>query len=361
MKTTTFSLIIPTYNERKNLPTLIKKIHEILSNRYEYEIIIVDDNSPDQTWKLAEELAKQYPIKVIRREGKLDLSSAVAEGFKHANGKILGVIDADLQHPPEILPALIEEIKNGKDIAVASRYAKGGKIEGWKLRRKIVSKGARLLAKILVPQARVVKDPLSGYFVLKREVIEGIELKPVGYKILLEVLTKGKYEEVAEIPMTFGTRNNGKSKLTFREYIKFIKHLYRLSETIGEAVKLVRYMVISIFAVFVNMFIYLILTRYFHINYVYSSILSLETMIIFSFALSEIWVPKTKTEKPANTILRGIKYNTLCLGGILINITILWLFTNILNIHYLISNLFGATGAAIWNYAMNIWLIWKTK
>jgi len=361
MKNPTFSLIVPTYNERENLPILVKKIHETLSNYCDYEIIVVDDNSPDQTWKIAEELSKQYPIKVIRRKGKLDLSSAVAEGFKHANGKILGVIDADLQHPPEILPTLIEEIKNGKDIAVASRYTKGGKIEGWGLTRKIVSKGARFLAKILVPQARVVKDPLSGYFVLKREVIEGIELKPVGYKILLEILAKGKYEEAAEIPMTFGTRNNGKSKLTLKEYINFIKHLYRLSETIGEAVKLIRYMVISILAILVNMFIYLILTKYLYINYVYSSILSLETMILFSFALSEIWVPKTKIKKPTNIIVRGIKYNTLCLGGILINISILWLFTNILNIHYLISNFFGATGAAIWNYAMNIWLTWKTK
>jgi len=357
-----FSLIIPTYNEKENIPILVKRIHETLSNYCDYEVIIVDDNSPDQTWKVAEELAKEYPVKVIKRKGKLDLSSAVIEGFKHAHGKILGVMDADLQHPPEILPTLIEEIKNGKDLVVASRYTKGGKIENWGLRRKIVSKGARLLAKILVPQARVIKDPLSGYFVFRREVIEGIELTPVGYKILLEILAKGTYEEIAEIPITFGSRSMGKSKLTIGEYINFVKHLYRLSETIGEVIKLIRYMVISIFSLFVNMSLYLILTRYLNIHYIYSSILSLETMILFSFALNEVWVPRDKkSKKPANIILRGIKYNAFCLGGMLINVGILILFTDIFNIYPLLSNLFGATGALIWNYAMNIWLAWKTQ
>jgi len=362
MNKPTISLIIPTYNERDNLPVLVKRIHESLSNYCSYEIIVVDDDSPDETWKVAEELSKQYPVRVIRREGKLGLSSAVIEGFKHANGELLGVMDADLQHPPEILPNLIEEIKNGKDIVVASRYAKGGKIENWGLRRKIVSKGARFLTKVLVPQARSIKDPLSGYFILRREVIKGAELNPVGYKILLEILVKGSYEEVAEIPFTFGTRGTGKSKLTLGEYTNFLRHLYRLSETVGEVVKLVRYMAISILSLFVNIFFFLALTNYLNLHYLYSSILSLEAMILFSFALSEIWIYKGKeAAKPTNPVLRAIKYNVFCLGGLLINITILWLFTNVFNVYYLISNFFGATGAVIWNYAMNIWLTWKTR
>jgi len=362
MRKPTISLIIPTYNERENLPILVRRIHESLSNYYSYEIIVVDDDSPDETWKVAEELSKHYPIRVIRREGKLGLSSAVIEGFKHAHGELLGVMDADLQHPPEILPNLIEEIKNGKDIAVASRYVKGGKIENWGLKRKTVSKGARLLTKILVPQARGIKDPLSGYFILRREVIEKVELNPVGYKILLEILVKGNYKEVAEIPFTFGTRETGKSKLTVGEYTNFLRHLYRLSETVGEVVKLIRYTVISVLSLFVNILFFLVLTNYLSLHYLYSSILSLEAMILFSFALSEIWVFKSKkVHKPASPLLRAIKYNIFCLGGLLINIGILWLFTNVFNVYYLISNFFGATGAVIWNYAINIWLTWKTR
>ncbi|MCD6514509.1 MAG: glycosyltransferase family 2 protein [Candidatus Odinarchaeota archaeon] len=362
MEKPVLSLIIPTYNERENLPVLVKRIHDALSGYCSYEIIVVDDNSPDETWKVAEELSKQYPVKVVKRKGKLGLSSAVIEGFKHASGEFLGVMDADMQHPPEILPNLIEEARNGKDIVIASRYTKGGKIENWGLKRKIVSKGARFLTKVLVPQARGIKDPLSGYFIIRRDVVEDVELNPVGYKILLEILVKGKYEDVSEVPFTFGTRGMGKSKLNLGEYANFLRHLYRLSETVGEIVKLVRYMVISVLALFVNMFFFFVLTNYSSLNYIYSSILSLEAMILFSFALSEIWVLKgEQVKRPVNPALRALKYNAFCFGGILINIGVLCLFTNIFDVYYFVSNFFGSIGAVIWNYAMNIWLTWKTK
>lgn len=215
---------MPTYNERENLKTLVERIDSSLKGR-SYEVIIVDDNSPDKTWSLAQELAEFYPVKVIRRIGKRSLSSAIVDGFSHASGRHLVVMDADLQHPPEIIPKLIEAIENGADIAIASRYIKGGGIEGWTITRKIISLGAVFLARMLLTR---VKDPMSGFFALKKKVIEGVELKPKGYKILLEILAKGKHTKTAEIPYIFQPRKHGKSKLNMKEYGEYIRHLMAL-------------------------------------------------------------------------------------------------------------------------------------
>ncbi|HUV52457.1 MAG TPA: polyprenol monophosphomannose synthase, partial [Dehalococcoidia bacterium] len=181
------SLIVPTYNESENIKTLVERVHKSLSD-YNYELIVVDDNSPDGTAELAKSLSSKYPVRVIVRTNERGLASAVVAGFKQAKGDILGVIDADLQHPPEFVPNLIKGVKEGADVAIASRYIKGGAIEGWTLKRKIISLGAKLPANVLLTAARKIKDPLSGFFLFRKQVIEGTELSPTGYKILLEVL-----------------------------------------------------------------------------------------------------------------------------------------------------------------------------
>lgn len=217
------SIIVPTYNERENIKPLIERIGETLGQG-EYEILIVDDNSPDGTASVAESLSKDYPVRIIYRPGKLGLASAVVEGIGKAEGNIVGVIDADLQHPPELVAQLAEAVVEGNDIAIASRHVQGGGIENWSLLRRIVSKGATLLARPLTS----VHDPASGCFVLKKEVVMGIDFKPAGFKILLEILVKGKYERIKEIPYTFRERREGKSKLGLGEYTSYLKLLYSL-------------------------------------------------------------------------------------------------------------------------------------
>jgi dolichol-phosphate mannosyltransferase len=217
------SVIVPTYNEKENIQKLIPAVHKALS-KHEHEMIVVDDNSPDGTAKVAEELSKEYPVSVLKRKGKLGLASAIFHGFAHAKGDVLGVIDADLQHPPEYVEDFALTVMNGHDIAVGSRYTRGGKIEGWSKYRTLVSKGAIVLSKPLTN----VKDPMSGYFFLKRRVIEGVKFSPTGYKILLEILAKGSYKNVKEIPYTFKIRRLGKSKLGAGEYLNYLKLLYYL-------------------------------------------------------------------------------------------------------------------------------------
>jgi len=202
------SILIPTYNERDNIQELTKRIWESLSST-DFEVIFIDDNSPDNTAEVAEKLAEVYGnIKVLRRPSKLGLASAVLDGVKVAAGNIIAVMDADLQHPPEVLPLMFEKA-NGYDIVVASRYVDGGDIEGWSIWRRVISWGAIKLAHLLLPKTRKVRDPMSGFFMFRKKVVDEAQLNPIGFKILLEILVKGKYSSVSEVPYTFKPRKKG--------------------------------------------------------------------------------------------------------------------------------------------------------
>jgi len=222
-------VIVPTYNERGNLDELVRRITGSCSGAgIDVQIVIVDDNSPDGTGGNAEQLAKAHNIKVIHRAGKLGLSSAVIEGFRAASGDILVVMDADLSHPPETIPAMVSKIASGEaDVVVGSRYIEGGGVENWPLHRRLISKVATLFARPLTK----IKDPMSGYFALKRSVIDGVTLDPVGYKIGLEVIVKGHVSKVVEVPIHFANRKSGKSKLGGLEMIKYLDHVTRLYES----------------------------------------------------------------------------------------------------------------------------------
>ena len=218
------SLVIPTYNEKENIQKLIKKIQrEFKKNKIKGEIIVVDDNSPDGTGRILENLKKeQKNLKVIHRKGKLGLSSAVLEGWKIAEGEILGVMDADLSHPPEKLKQLFWAIeKENIDLAIGSRYIKGGKIIGWNFKRKLMSRVATLLARIYTN----VKDPMTGFFLIKKECVKDAKLNPKGFKILLEVIIKAKYKKIKEIPITFINRKKGKSKAGIKEIFYYLQNL----------------------------------------------------------------------------------------------------------------------------------------
>lgn len=221
MKKPLVSLIIPTYNESKNIKTLIPEVEKALKS-VPHEIIVVDDNSPDKTWHVASSFKS---VRIIRRIGERGLATAVIRGFKEAEGTILGVMDADLSHPPEKLKELVQPLLvYEQDLTIGSRLVRGGAVEEWPFFRKLTSWGARLLARPLTP----VKDIMSGFFFFRRSVIRGVELKPVGYKILLEILVKGHYRHVLEVPYVFRNREVGKSKLNSAEYWNYIKHLSRL-------------------------------------------------------------------------------------------------------------------------------------
>ena len=221
------SIIIPTYNEKANITRLVEKIHDTLAG-HKYEIVFVDDNSKDGTAGAISVLSYHYPARVLVRKNERGLASAVVHGFKHSSGDTIAVMDADLQHPPEVLTRLLREIKSGSDLVIASRYVPGGGCPDWGLIRKIISKGAIFLTHLCLSVTRPISDPMSGFFMLRRKVITGADLRPTGYKILLEILIEGHYLKSAEVPYIFHIRDFGESKLGIRTQIDFLKHLFRL-------------------------------------------------------------------------------------------------------------------------------------
>lgn len=222
------NILIPTYNEAENIAELIGRLTESLS-RVKYQVTIIDDNSPDETASIADGLAKTNAnIKVFRRKRKMGLGSAILDGLKMSDGKIIAVMDADLQHPPELILKMLNEIEKGHDLVIASRYIDEARIEGLKYKRKLISKGATLMAHILLPKIRLVKDPISGYFMFNQSVIDGIKLNTKSYKILTEILAKGRYVSILELPFTFSVRKAGESKLGTREALSYIMYLIKL-------------------------------------------------------------------------------------------------------------------------------------
>lgn len=223
------SLIIPTLNEAENLPPLLERISAALNGRA-YEVLLVDDNSHDNTKEVAASLATRYPVKLIVRERPKDgLGGAVLHGMRLSRGKYLVVMDADLQHPPEKLPELLSplEHQNGTDFVVGSRHVPGASTgEQWGLMRKINSDVATLLAR---PFAGRMRDPMSGFFALRRDTFEGAQrLTPLGYKIGLELMCKCRVHQVKEIPIHFAERTRGESKLSLKEQFRYLEHLSRL-------------------------------------------------------------------------------------------------------------------------------------
>ncbi|WP_017325599.1 polyprenol monophosphomannose synthase [Synechococcus sp. PCC 7336] len=231
-QTPLLSLVLPTYNESQNIEAIVHLLRKHLDERLpnNYELIIVDDDSPDGTWQIARNLARHFPqIEVLRRRQNRGLGTAVARGWQVSKGKILGVMDSDLQHPPQLLPRLIDAIERGADLALASRHIEGGGVSQWNGVRYLLSRGARRIGLAILPHVvGRISDPMSGYFLIRRSAIENVTLRPIGYKILIEVLGRGRVDRIAEIGYVFRSRREGDSKVTWRQFVEYLFHLIRL-------------------------------------------------------------------------------------------------------------------------------------
>jgi dolichol-phosphate mannosyltransferase len=355
----TISLIIPTYNEKDNITPLVERIHQALSG-YDYEIVLVDDNSQDGTIEIATALAPRYPVKVIVRRDERGLATAVVHGLKHAAGNIIGVMDADLQHPPEVLPDLIKALEGGADMVVASRYIKGGGCPNWGLTRKIISKAALMVSHLLLPSTRQVKDPLAGFFMFRRENIDIDRLKPVGYKISLEIMLTGNFHRIVEVPYIFEDRSAGKSKLRPQQQIDYLKHLFSLMSRTGELAMFLKFVAVGLSGVVVNEGVYWLLTRFGGLAaYDYwAVIIGIEVSIITNFILNDSFTfARRRTGKSFPG--RLLKFNLICVVGAGVQWGLFMLFTRVFGVYDLLSNFIGIVIAFLWNYYVNRNWTWK--
>jgi dolichol-phosphate mannosyltransferase len=360
------SLVLPTYNEAANLPELLPSIRKVLYG-ISHEIIIVDDDSPDGTWKVAQKIAHNLgDVHVIRRVGRRGLSSAVIEGFLAAKGDIFVVMDADGQHDMQLLPKLHRAVTEHSGIAIGSRYVEGGGVGAWDERRYALSRIATKLAIALC--AVKARDPMSGFFAVDRATFEEVlpRLNPKGFKILLDLLVHvPRRTQVTEVPFTFGVRRHGESKLSRRVQLEFLEYLYDVS--LGRYIPLtfVKYCIVGALGVGVHLTAFLLLSRYFAhglpltiFGFSLSVIGAIETAIVFNFWLNNLWTFAHARLRGVGMLVGFAKYNVACAFGALANYAVsTFLFS--LGWGEILSVVLGACTGIIWNYTMSRLFAWK--
>jgi dolichol-phosphate mannosyltransferase len=219
------TIVVPTYNERENLPVLAERVFRAVDPA-QAELLVVDDDSPDGTAQVAAELARRWPVRCVVRRGERGLATAVIAGLRHAAAERVIVMDADLSHPPESIPALMRVMDDPDvDIAIGSRFIEGAQIDlDWPLHRRLTSKMGRLLARPLTD----IPDVMSGFFCVRRAQVDVGRLDPVGYKILLELVVRHRWRNCVPVPITFSDRVAGHTKLDMPEQLRYLRHLSRL-------------------------------------------------------------------------------------------------------------------------------------
>jgi dolichol-phosphate mannosyltransferase len=233
------SVVFPAYNEAKNIPELVRRVNDSFAGSgASVQMIVVDDNSPDGTAQIVESLKEKYPnLKLLVRKNERGLATAVVRGWEMAEGKYFAVMDADLQHPADLVLRLYKAaVANGADMAVASRNVEGGGVGDWAWHRIVISNVANWIAKIFLPKSLYkITDTTTGCFLFEGDKVNLKKLSPHGFKIFLEVLVRGSFSKTTEIGYVFNTRAHGKSKMTFKQDFEFVYHLLKLGCVTGEA------------------------------------------------------------------------------------------------------------------------------
>jgi len=355
------SIIIPTFCEADNIPELISRIDSSLKNtRFNYEIIIVDDDSRDGIESKIDDLQKKYPVKLKIRIGERGLASAVIDGFGLAAGEIYIVMDADLSHSPEYIPGMLDKISdNGFDFVIGSRFIKGGSAEHNNIFRTLNALGAKVFARPFTS----VNDPMTGFFAFKSSLLKpGIHLNPLGFKIGLELLVKLEPEKILEIPIQFQERLYGKSKLTLEQQVLYLRHIWRLfkyryrplSEVVAFSVIGASGMVVDLIFVFLS---YDILNISFRGARVIGFLFSLTSNFLLNRRFAFL-------KNGHGIINQYIRFFTVCLTGFALNWTIsVYLYDkyDFFHAYYLLAASLGIAGGFTVNFTGSKYLVFKNK
>jgi dolichol-phosphate mannosyltransferase len=375
------SLILPTYNERKNLEIYLPKLISFLNNsKLDFEILIVDDNSPDLTWELAEEFESRYSGKIrgFRRMGDRGLSSAILFGFVQAKGDFVCVLDADMQHDEEIIPDMLKiMISENLDLVVGSRKVDGGGYGEMPGIRKFISKLAEKLAAAIMTFP--VRDTMSGFFMMRRASVRPHleKLNPKGFKILLEILGRIPNLKTKEIGYNFKKRNHGKTKLNSMVIIDYLSSLIEIRYSIFISPILVMYSLVGILGVFINLFTQILAVQFMNLdrwedfpsNLIYPGlavILGFEISVISNFLFNHFW---TFSKRKIGFLPAFFKFQTVSVIGFFIQFSTwaflynywLQLFPDRSEVGNYLSNFLGILFAFFTNFSLNRSITWRKR
>jgi len=355
------SVVIPTYNEAEVIQETLRRASGALKGSgEEFELIVVDDASADGTADRAEALARELPLQVRRRNGRLGLATAVLAGWALARGDVLGVMDADLQHPPEVLGDLAQAFrKRSADLVVATRYTAGGGTTRWSPARRFISWGATRLAGLALPSTlSLLKDPMSGMFFLRASALAGVRLDPLGYKILLEVLAKAHYRRLAEVPYVFTERSHGSSKLGAKQYLEFLAHLLRLACSTGQLRTWAIYGAVGLTGALVDVVVVFSLAARAGWQLILALPLALELALLNNFLWNDKLTFRNRGSGRRGFWSRLLRYEKVCAPAALLNAVVtLILARRVLPLA--LAAAAGVVSGGAWNFLTNIPAIWR--
>lgn len=372
------TIVIPTYNEADNISDLIISLIQIFSknNDYTFNILVVDDNSPDGTGEIVDKLNKKYPNINLLSGPKLGLGKAYSRGLeyvlKNTDTEIVVIMDADLSHDPNDLPRLLNKINEGADYVIGSRYVIGGKFDpSWPLTRVINSKIANFAAHKLVGIDKTVNDLTAGYKAIRISALNKIDLSEIEAKgyvfnlVLFHEFFKREFK-VYEVPITFSSRSKGYSKLKFHDILEFVYQTYKLNPS-APIQRIVRFCFVGACGAIVNILTLSILIRYFNVNGLVAVLVAIEISIIFNFTLNHRYTFRgygsykiqSSKDSLSSLITKLIKYNIGIAGGAIISFSLFALFYKVLSINYLFSDVLAIAIATSWNYFVSSRYVWK--
>lgn len=361
------TVIIPTFKEEANIRNIITEVDAVFQkNALNGEILVVDDNSPDNTIAIVNELKKTMKnLNLLVRTSDHGLSQSVADGFLHASSDVFVVIDADRSHPPALIPEMYGEIRSGSDVVIGSRYMAGGGIKKWPLKRRIISLGATFLGRLLFPD---ITDPVSGFFAIRKDVVAQAQLKPRGYKILLEVLGKGTWENDKELPFEFSDREIGSSKLKIKTIIEYAEQVmditlysfaHHQSAAWREWKRVFKFGIVGLTGIVINLGILYLLVEYASLNKDLASPIAIEVAILNNFIWNDLWTFRSNENgKLSSGWQRLVAFNIVSAGGAAINYGIFLVLTAVFGVYYLAAQFIGILLGFIWNFMVNRRFTW---
>ena len=353
------SIIVPTFREAANLPRLAERIHAALSDSgIAWELLLVDDNSEDGSEAVVAELANRLPVRMVtRRQPPRDLSLSVIEGIRLCRFDRLVVMDADLSHPPERITDLLAALDADCDMVVGSRYAPGGVIDQtWSPWRLLNSRLATSLALPLVS----CSDPMAGFFATDRRALPDLQtLQPIGYKIALELMVRGKLR-VKELPIDFRDRSLGSSKMNWRQQLNFMRHLYRLYRyKFGGPARLLCFVLVGTSGLVIDVAVYLAL-QWLGLEHRLARFLSFWPAVTWNWRLNRSFTFDERHREPH--VRQWGKFVASSLVGFSVNVGGYAILTSLVDFfasHRLLALLLGVVLATLVNFLLANFFVYR--